>query len=213
MTSGTLITMRRPSALAEALAQRKRQVVRDELSAAALRLLAFQGFEETTIDQIVAAAGVSRRTFFRYFKSKEDVIIECLGEVGPLAQAQLAARPPAESPAVALRRAFAVFAEETAHDPQKALELARLTLGTPPLLARYRDRLGDWQAGLADELARRTGLDPGSDMRPAIAAGIALTAFTTALATWARNDGATSLQELLDQAFTLVEPSLEIEIG
>ncbi len=58
------------------LAERKRQLVRDELTEAALKLLAFQGFEATTIDQMAAAAGLSRRTFFRYFQSKEDVIIE-----------------------------------------------------------------------------------------------------------------------------------------
>jgi AcrR family transcriptional regulator len=192
------------------LAERKRQVVRDELSAAALKLLAFQGFEQTTIDQIVAAAGVSRRTFFRYFKSKEDVIIEFLAEVGRLARAQLAARPAAESPAIALRRAFSAFVEETAHDPEKTLKLAKLTLDTPPLLARYRDRQGEWQAGLAEELGRRSGLDPESDMRPSIAAGVALTAFTTALTTWARSDGAQPLQDLLDRAFALVEASLKL---
>jgi len=93
------------------MADRKRQLVRDELSAAALKLLAYQGFEDTTIDQIVAAAGVSRRTFFRYFKSKEDVIIEFLGDLGSWLRQELAARPPDEPAPVALRNAVRIFVE------------------------------------------------------------------------------------------------------
>ena len=58
------------------LAERKRQVVVDELTEAALQLLAIKGFDTTTVDEIVAAAGVSRRTFFRYFASKEDVVVQ-----------------------------------------------------------------------------------------------------------------------------------------
>src|ERR1035437_5759799 len=64
-----------PSASAS-LKLRKQQVVRDALSAAAERLFLSQGFEETTVEQIALAAGVSRRTFFRYYKSKEDVMVD-----------------------------------------------------------------------------------------------------------------------------------------
>ncbi|MFC7471624.1 TetR family transcriptional regulator [Actinomadura keratinilytica] len=52
------------------LAQRKRQLVADELTEAALQLLALSGFDGVTVDEIVAAAGVSKRTFFRYFASR-----------------------------------------------------------------------------------------------------------------------------------------------
>src|SRR5215207_7180855 len=128
------------------LAERKRQLVRDELTEAALKLLAFQGFEETTIDQIVAAAGVSRRTFFRYFRSKEDVIIEFLGHLGTKLSHALAARPASEKPSVALREAFAVFTDTYHHNPEKSIRLARLTLRTPALMARYLERQTQWRA-------------------------------------------------------------------
>jgi AcrR family transcriptional regulator len=190
------------------LAARKRQLVRDELSAAAVKLLAHQGFEDTTIDQITAAAGVSRRTFFRYFKSKEDVVIEFLGGVGARVRAELAVRPRDETPGVALRHALSVFVDTCCEHPAKSLPLIRLTLSTPALRARYLDRRHQWQAEFAAELARRAGLDADEDMRPALTAAIALTAFDTALAQWVRHDGNDDLHDLVDQAFALVAVSL-----
>lgn len=190
------------------LAERKRQLVRDELSEAALKLLAWQGFEATTIDQITAAAGVSRRTFFRYFRSKEDVIIEFLASLGTQLCGELAARPPQEPPAVALRHAVAVFVDVYAEHEEKSLRLAKLTLTTPALLARYLERQARWRADLASELARRAGHDPASDLRPALTAAVALAAFDTALARWVDTDGADDLNALTDQTFALVADTL-----
>ena len=65
-----------------AIAERKRRAVRGELSEVALRLLTDRAFDTLTIDQIAAAAGVSRRTFFRYFTSKEDVVFAFLDHSG-----------------------------------------------------------------------------------------------------------------------------------
>ena len=191
------------------LAERKRQLVRDELTEAALGLLAWRGFEATTIDQIVAAAGVSRRTFFRYFQSKEDVIVQFLGEVGAELRAALAGRPASEPPAVALRQAVSVFVEACADDPEKSLRLVQLMLGTPAVLARYLRMQAQWRDELARELARRAGLDPTRDLHPALAAAVALAAFDTALHQWAGQDGAPDLAALTDRAFAAVAPALD----
>lgn len=190
------------------LAERKRQLVRDELTEAALKLLAFQGFEETTIDQIVAAAGVSRRTFFRYFRSKEDVIIEFLGHLGTKLHDALASRPAKEPPAVALRHALSIFTETYHHYPEKSIRLARLTLGTPSLLARYLERQTEWRADLTAVLAQRMKLDPATDLRPALTVAVAFAAFDTALSAWVTGDGSENLNDLVDRAFTLAAKSL-----
>jgi AcrR family transcriptional regulator len=185
------------------LAERKRQLVRDELTESALKLLAYQGYEETTIDQIVAAAGVSRRTFFRYFRSKEDVIIEFLGHLGIKLGQTLAARPKSESPAAAMREAFKVFTEAYLHNPEKSIKLARLTMDTPALMARYLERQTQWRADAAVELAKRMKVGPADDLRPAITAGIGFAAFDTAVNAWVRADGAEDLNTLLDKAFQI----------
>jgi AcrR family transcriptional regulator len=190
------------------LAERKRQLVRDELAEAALKLLARQGFETTTIDQIVATAGVSRRTFFRYFRSKEDVIVQFLGDVGAQLCAALAVRPVGEPPAVALRHALSVFVQTCIEHPEKALRLTKLTLGTPALLARFLELQAQWRTDLAAELARRAGPGPHVDLRSALAAAVALAAFDTALNRWADSDGADDLADLTDQTFAVVAAAL-----
>jgi AcrR family transcriptional regulator len=185
------------------LAHRKRQLVRDELAEAALRLLAFQGFEETTIDQIAAAAGVSRRTFFRYFQSKEDVIVESLSEIGEELRAALDARPAGEAPATAVRQAFSVFVDELcAESPEKELRLTRLILHTPALAARYLERQAEWKAHVAASLARRMGLSE-DDLRPVVMAGVAFAALEAALHGWIASNGERHLGALLDETFAM----------
>jgi AcrR family transcriptional regulator len=197
-----------PPARETSLAERKRQLVRDELADAALKLLTYQGFEETTIDQMVAAAGVSQRTFFRYFGSKEDVVVHSLADTGAQLCAALTARPAGEPPAVALRAAVSVFIALCREHPEKALRLTRVVLDTPSLLGRYLERQAQWRRDIATELGRRLGLDPARDLRPELAAGVALTAFDTVLRRWVASDGAEDLDVLTDEAFALVVDTL-----
>ncbi|KUN29421.1 TetR family transcriptional regulator [Streptomyces sp. NPDC006654] len=194
------------------MAERKRLLVRSELAEAAVKLLADQGFEETTVDQIVAAVGMSRRTFSRYFDSKEDVIVHMLAEAGVRLCAELNARPADEPPAVALRRALSVFTSMSVGNPAKMLRVSRLILDTPALLARFLERQSQWQAEMTGILALRAGLDPDVDLRPAVAAGVALTAFQAALRRWVDSDGSESLDEVVDQALALVGPVIELGV-
>jgi AcrR family transcriptional regulator len=192
------------------MAERKRQLVRDELAEAAVKLLADQGFDETTVDQIVAAVGMSRRTFSRYFESKEDVLVHMFTGAGEQLCAELRARPADEPPAVALRRALAPFIQFTVGEPGKVLRVTRLILDTPALLARFLERQSHWQDDITAILAERAGLDPATDLRPALAAGVALTAYRTALRRWADSDGTTDMNELVDQAFAVITPAIDL---
>ena len=192
------------------IAERKRQLVRNELALAAVTLLVDQGFEETTVDQIVAAVGMSRRTFSRYFQSKEDVVVHLLAGAGAQMCAELSARPDDESPAPALRHALSALTSVCDADPDRTLHVSRLILDTPALLARFLERQSQWQAEVAGILARRTGLDPDAGLRPALAAGVALTAYQTALRRWVDSDGTEPMDELVDQAFAMIAPVLDL---
>ena len=190
-----------PVKVVTSLAERKRLLVREELSEAALLLFAQQGFDETTIDQIAAAVGVSPRTFFRYFKVKEDVLVEFLGQIGEHLVAELTARPADEPALTALRQAVAPLVSRLLEHPEKSLKLTRLLLRTPAVKARYLDHQARWRDGLAAVLATRAGLGP-ADFRPTLTASIALAGFDAALARWVNLDGAPPLAEVVDEAFS-----------
>lgn len=191
------------------MAQRKRQLVSDELSEAALQLLALKGFDAVTIDEIAATAGVSKRTFFRYFASKEDVVVQFLADMGTGMRVALASRPIEEQPSVALRHTVWVSMAACADHSDRALRVVQLILRTPALRARFLERQDQWRDDLAAELAQRLGLDPDTELYPQLAAGMALTAFDTVLQRWSGSDGAEDPAELTDRAFAVIAPALD----
>ncbi|MFJ6510585.1 TetR family transcriptional regulator [Streptomyces sp. NPDC091406] len=194
------------------MAQRKRQLVSDELTEAALQLMAQEGFDAVTVDAIAAAAGVSKRTFFRYFASKEDVVVQFLADMGAGMHAELAARPAAEPPSTALRHAvwvaMAACADGAEHSG-RALRVVQLILRTPALRARFLEHQAQWRDDLAVETARRRGLDPEADLYPRLAAGAALVAFDTVLRRWSDSDGADDPADLTARAFAALAPALD----
>ncbi|MDA5281657.1 TetR family transcriptional regulator [Streptomyces sp. Isolate_45] len=197
------------------MAQRKRRLVSNELTEAALRLLALKGFDVVTIDEIATTAGVSKRTFFRYFASKEDVVVQFLADMGTGIAAELAARPPGERPSVALWQAVSVPLGACGDHPDRALPVVRLILRTPALRARFLERQADWRDNLAAELARRLELDVETDLYPRLAAGMAMTAFDTALHRWSAGagDGDESRQDpaaVAERAFAMMAQALDV---
>ena len=148
------------------MAQRKRQLVSNELSEAALQLLALKGFDAVTIDEIAATAGVSKRTFFRYFASKEDVVVQFLADMGTGMRAALASRPIEEQPSASLQHTVWVSMAACADHSDRAMRVVQLILRTPALRARFLERQDQWRDDLAAELAQRLGLDPDTDLYP-----------------------------------------------
>ncbi|OKJ76105.1 TetR family transcriptional regulator [Streptomyces sp. CB02460] len=191
------------------LAERKRRLVSDELTESALQLLALKGFDAVTVDEIAASAGVSKRTFFRYFASKEDVVVQFLADMGTGIRAELAARPAAEPPSVALRHAVWVPLGVCADHGERALRVVRLILRTPALLARFLERQARWRDDLARELAERLGRDAERDLYPRLAAGMALDAFDAVLHHWSADGSTENPAELADRAFAVIAPALD----
>lgn len=200
---------------AVSMAQRKRQLVADELTQAALDLLADGGFDAVTVDEIAAAAGVSKRTFFRYFASKEDVVVQFLAALGAVMCEELAARPVGEAPSLALRHAVWRCVEDCAGHEDRARKVVRLVLSTPALLARFLERQAQWRDGLAVRLAERLGMDAGSELYPRLAADMALAAFHTVLQRWSTADtaaeggGAVDIAVLTENCFAVIAPALD----
>ncbi|OKJ05692.1 TetR family transcriptional regulator [Kitasatospora sp. CB01950] len=191
------------------LAERKRRLVSGELTETALQLFVQQGFDAVTVDEIAAAAGMSKRTFFRYFASKEDVVVQFLADLGAGMRAELAARPPEESTATALQHAVRSCVDACAGHADKALRVVRLILGTPSLHARFLERQAQWRDDLAAELAIRLALPSPTALHPRLAAGLALTVFEVVLQLWSDGDGAEDPSALTARAFAAVAPALD----
>ncbi|MGW6274972.1 acyl-CoA-like ligand-binding transcription factor [Streptomyces sp. NPDC055060] len=195
------------------MAERKRQLVAHELTEAALQLLARKGFDAVTIDEIVTSAGVSRRTFFRYFASKEDVVVQFLADMGVGIHAELAARPADEPPSEALRHAVWVPLAACGDHSERVLPVVRLILRTPALRARFLEHQAQWGDDLTAEVARRLGRDAGVDLYPRLAAGMALSAFDAVLQRWSDSDGVEDPAALTDRAFAVIAPALDAALS
>jgi len=128
----------------------------------ALRLFAGQGFEETTVDQIAAAAGVSRRTFFRYFDSKTGVLWgEFDAEVATIRR--LLDGMPAGLPVMtAVRRAVLTANHYRAEDVPELRARMNLIGSVPALAASAAVHYDAWERAVSDFVARRAGQPAGS---------------------------------------------------
>jgi len=185
-----------------AIAERKRRAVRGELSEVALRLLRDRAFDSLTIDEIAAAAGVSRRTFFRYFTSKEDVVFAFLDQWAVRLAADIVARPAREDPVAAVQNSFRQLT--AAYDDQ-ALALVRLVRETPSLQERERINREHLRMAVVNALATRLGLDAERDMRPQILATIAFAPLDAAMLAWFGNRSGEEVGYLLDEALGTFE--------
>lgn len=173
-----------------------------DLEHRALALFTEHGFDATTVDDIAASAGIGRRTFFRYFASKNDVVWGEFDAHLEGMRAALAASDPAEPILSVLRRAILDF---NTYPPEEMVWLRRrmtLVFGTPALQAHSTLRYRSWRQVIAEYVARRAG-EPETALRPqALAAtllGIALAAYEQWLA---RDDE--DLVSILDEALGML---------
>ena len=183
------------------LRERKKAETRDALASAALRLADELGPDRVTVDEIAAAAGVSARTFFNYFATKEDAIVGSSESSAARIVQELAARPATEPPIDALRAAVHASADHLEADPDDWIIRHRLVGRYPALAARYAARHAAVEHELVLEVARRTKLDPDVDTYPAVAVSAALAAARVALTVWQEREWRGSLPALFDEVF------------
>ncbi|GAA2309227.1 TetR family transcriptional regulator [Glycomyces scopariae] len=136
-------------------------------------LFVAKGFEETTVDEIAAAVGMSQRSFFRYFASKDEVVLDSLERLGEDLADRLAARPPGEPEWDSLRRTFDPVVERFGDPVSREHDAAiqRIIDGSPRLLASYLCRLELLQRMLTEALLERAGKDADPVMLRAMVGG------------------------------------------
>jgi AcrR family transcriptional regulator len=166
------------------LQERKQELVRAELASAAWELFGKKGYESTTVAEIALAAGVSRRTFFRYYASKEDVVTETSDELAEAMLAAMAARPRDEPPLVSIQRALVPVLEPRLVLTERARTIIRLLRESRTLRRAMMERHALMEERLAAQLADRLGADPTKDSAPALLAFIARAMLDTAFNVW-----------------------------
>jgi AcrR family transcriptional regulator len=140
---------------------RKKNETRQALRDAAHRLFAERGFARTTIDDITEAANVSRRTFFRYYDSKDDLLRGDVSDMLPVMLAALRSRPAAEPPLAAILAALRTLIGPDG-PPAVAQVLADPVGGFRARLSLVRT-LAEWEQGIADTLLGRAGIESPSE--------------------------------------------------
>jgi TetR/AcrR family transcriptional regulator, regulator of mycofactocin system len=185
------------------VARGRQQTSIEAIEKVALEVFAARGFEDTPVEDIAAAAGISRRTFFRYFGSKSDIpfgdYATLLQDLEQWLMAEPDDRPMFEVIAEGVQR----FNRMHTDGPVAHRERMELIMHTPALRANAAIRHSDWLAVVARYAARRMGL-PFEDLGPQLAAQVSLGASSAAYELWL-SDESSDLMELIDRSFAMVQ--------
>ena len=185
------------------LRERKRQRTHDAVSAAAIALFLEHGFDRVSVADIAAAAEISKPTLFRYFGSKEDLVLHRIGDHQGEAARVVRQRRSDQSPLAALREHFldALARRDPVsglNDHPEVLAFHQMVFSTPSLSARLSEYAGRDEASLADAL-EQTGATDALTAQLA-AAQILATQRVLARENWRRLADGTSAADLHDEA-------------
>jgi AcrR family transcriptional regulator len=179
--------------------ERRRTRTMRTIQGEALRLFAERGYEQTTVEDIADAADISPRTFFRYFPTKEDVVL--WDEYDALIWELLEQRPDDEPPGETMRVITRTAIEGLyRRDPERLLARNRMLFTVPAVRARFLDFARAGVEQLSAGFAARRGLGPEDDLKLQMTATAIVDAASAAFDRWQRADGKTDLLRLLDEA-------------
>ena len=197
---------------ASGLRERKKARTRASLRGHALRLFREQGYAATTVEQIAAAAEVSPSTFFRYFPTKEDVVLQ--DDMDARMLETLDRQPPEMSPIAAIR---AAWRDAIASLGPEELETFRgsteLSLTVPEVRARAMDEFARTIDVMGEAIARRAGRS-GRDMNARVLAGAVIGVIMSVTMPWSEfAAGEGNVRDLfgrIDEGLALLESGLPL---
>lgn len=181
--------------------ERKRRETLRRIAAAGVRLFIEKGFDGTTVDEVAAAAGISRRTFFHYFGSKDDILLSLQSDVGALFAAEVRGAPAAGSPFELVRDAALRVCAAFPHDDMLALD--KLMRSSASVQARKQASYRQQEEALFAALRERWP-EPERETRLRVLAMVAVGATRLASETFNRESGARRFDELLREAFEAI---------
>ncbi|WP_074322477.1 mycofactocin system transcriptional regulator [Mycobacteroides abscessus] len=185
---------------------RRPSTTRDEITAVAMTLFAQHGFDEVSVDDIAAAAGIARRTVFRYYSSKNAIVWGDFDSHLGVMRTLLKETADTVDTSTALRQAVLTFNDFPVDETPRHRMRMRMILEVPALQAYSMLMYTGWRDVIAQFVARRSGTDPGSLLPQTVAwtlLGVALAAYEQWLA-----DESSKLTTLLGKGFDAAEVGL-----
>jgi AcrR family transcriptional regulator len=185
------------------LRERKKVKVRRSAQREALRLFAEQGYEATTVEEIADAADISTSTFYRYFPTKENVVLD--DEYDPIVEQVIGSSDDSQPLVTTVRVAIAALAAAVEVEREAALARLKLFASVPALRARQGvegRKTFDFYLQLFSDRSGR----PIDDYQLRVTTAAFVAAQLEAARCWGDADGKESLARLLDDAVTLIEP-------
>lgn len=180
---------------------------RESLISAAVELFGKNGFEATTIDQIAAHAGLSPRTFFYHFATKDDILFD--GYAERLGEAIRCLRAATGRPlSAALADAATAVAIAIADQREVFLLRHRMYRDVPSLVARMLAINEQWIDGMTTAVAVRLGVNPVTDVRPRLAAAMLNAANRVAIENWIGHDGTGDLHTYFAETMDHIRPAI-----
>ncbi|TDZ75741.1 HTH-type transcriptional regulator EthR [Mycobacteroides salmoniphilum] len=185
---------------------RRPSTTRDEITAVAMALFTQRSFDDVSVDDIAAAAGIARRTVFRYYSSKNAIVWGDFDSHLEVMRALLDETPDTVDTSTALRQALLTFNDFPVDEAPRHRMRMRLILEVPALQAYSMLMYTGWRDVIAQFVATRSGADPTALLPQTVGwtlLGVALAAYERWLA-----DESSALTALLGKGFDAAEAGL-----
>jgi AcrR family transcriptional regulator len=192
--------------------ERRKRATRQALRTATLELGLERGLPQVSVEEIAERAGVSTRTFFNYFDTKEDAALIELFTAADLGLPAVAAGEPGQGLWTELTRLFADDVERAGQDGPDLPRYMELHERHPALQARQLGRFAQFEGRLADAIARRTADRPDGRLRADVMSGSCITAVRVGLQHWGRAGGRGSARGFVEAAFATFEPAFRDDV-
>jgi len=193
------------------LVKRRKIETRAEIVGAAIECFSAHGFDDVSMDDIAAAAGVSRRTVYRYFETKDDLIFDAPREWVAVLDDAMATRADDESTRDVYRRALLAVSRHIEADADRVLRAFAILQSSPSLSMRHGRSDAEWTLRLVELMAPDVVDDPDGDLRSLAAAMSLVAAGNALIATWAMRGPEADLvamtRTMLDQLDSVWPPA------
>src|SRR5271165_463942 len=187
------------------LRSRKQQFVRDAIFDAAIELFAAKGFDETTVEEIAQAAGVSRASFFRYFSSKDDLLAQNVMKYGLALIEAVKACPPSLTSFEVMRETVLSVARQSVNHP-RTLQVIEISQRSASAMQAHMSRMIEVEGRVAAAFAERIGC-LSNELEPQLLATLTLSAMNVAIMSWYRGDSqdlTTAVQQVFSRFTRIV---------